>query len=90
MDPFCLVTTVKSTGDVMLSAIFSWHMLTLEINRLIVTKYLNTDHVHASVYDYTSSAGLFQKDKAPYHKSNIVLNWFMEHSNMFSSHKCHQ
>lgn len=60
MDPSCLVTIVKTTGDIMLSEIFSWHVVTLGINRLIATEYLSTDHVLASIYDYTSSSGHFQ------------------------------
>ncbi len=39
-----------------------------------------------SLYDYSvpSSDGYFQQDNAPYHKAQIISDWFLEHDNVFS------
>ncbi len=36
---------------------------------------------------YPSSDGYFQQDNAPYHKAQIISDWFLEHDNEFTLFK---
>ncbi len=87
-DPSCLDSMVQTGGGcVTVWGIFSWHNLGPLVpieHRLNATAYLSivADHVHpfmTTVYPY--SDGYFQQDTAPCHKSQIILDWFLEHDN---------
>ncbi len=54
---------------------------------LNATAYLSivADHVHpfmTTVYPF--SDGYFQQDNTPYHKAQIISDWFLEHDNEFT------
>ncbi len=78
----------------MVWGIFSWHTLGLLVpieHRLITTAYLSivADHVHPFMTTvYTSSDDYFQKDNAPFHKAQIISDWFLEHDNEFTLLRC--
>ncbi len=58
---------------------------------LNTTAYLSivADHVHPFMTTvYLSSDGCFQLDNAPYHKAQIISDWFLEHDNYFTLLKC--
>ncbi len=91
MDPSCLVSTVQAGGGgVMVWGIFSWHTLGPLVpieHRLNTTVYLSivADHVHPFMTTvYPSSDGYFQQDNAPWHKAQIISDWFLEHDNEFT------
>ncbi len=47
------------------------------------------DHVHSFMTTvYTSSDDYFQQDNAPWHKAQIISDWFLEHDNDFTLLKC--
>ncbi len=90
MDPSCLVSTVQAGGGVMVWEIFSWHTLGPLVpieHCLNATAYLIivADYVHPFMtIVYPSSDGYLQKDNAPCHKAQIILDWFLEHGNEFT------
>ncbi len=56
-------------------------------HRLNATAHLSivADHVHPFMTTvYPSSDGYFQQDTAPYHKAQIISDWFLEHDNGFT------
>ncbi len=85
MDPSCLVSTVQAGGGgVVVWGIFSWHTLGPLVpieHRLDVIAYLSivADHVHPSMTTvFPSSEDYFQQDNAPFHKDQIISDWFLE------------
>ncbi len=90
MDPSGLVSTVQTSGGVMVHGIFSRHTL----GPLVPIEHcLNTTAYLSIVADrvlpfmttvYTSSDGYFQQDNAPCHKVQIISDWFLEHDNEFT------
>ncbi len=89
MDPSCLVSTVQAGGGgVMVWGIFSWHTLGPLVpieHCLNATAYLSivADHV---LYDFSVPIFwcYFQQDNAPYHKAQIISDWFLVHDNEFT------
>ncbi len=82
---------VQAGGDgVMVWGIFSWHTLGPLVpskHRLNATASLSivADHVHPFMTTvYPSSYGYFQQNNAPFHKAQIILEWFLEHDNDFT------
>ncbi len=95
MDPSCLFSTVHvCCGGVMVWGIFFWHTLGLLVPieyHLKATAYLSivADHVHLFMTTvYTSSEGYFKQDNAPWHKAQIISDWFLEHDNEFTLLTC--
>ncbi len=91
MDPSCLVSTVQAGGGgVMVWGIYSWHTLGPLVpneHRLNTTAYLSivAEHVHPFMITvYPSSDGYFKQDNTPWHKAQIILDWFLEHDNEFT------
>ncbi len=91
MYPSCLVSTVQAAGGgVIVWRTFSWHTLSTLVpiehnlnataNLIIVA-----DHVHPLMTTvYPSFDGCFQQDNAPFHKAQIISDWFLEHDNKFT------
>ncbi len=85
MDPSCLGSTVQAgDGGVMVRGINYWHtfghLVPIE-HYLNATAYLSivADHVHPFMSTvYSSSDGYFEQDNAPYHKAQIISEWFLE------------
>ncbi len=66
--------------------IFLAHLVPIDY-RLNITVYLSivADHVHPFMNTvYPSSDDYFQQDNAPYHKAQIISDWFLEHDNEFT------
>ncbi len=85
MYPSCLVSTVQTAGGgVMVWGIISWHILGPLVpieHHLNTTAYLSivADHVHPFMTTvYPSSDGYFQQDNAPWHKAQIISDWFQD------------
>ncbi len=83
-------TVQAGGGGLMVWGIFSWHTLGPLVpieNHLNATAYLSivADHVHPfTTTVYPSSDGYLQQDNAPYHKAQIISDWFLEHDNEFT------